>query len=124
MATILIVEDNPLLADCYARWLQAAGYQVCTVGDAQAALDAMDVALPAAIVLDILLHGANGLQLLQVLRSHRDFSRVPIVLCSSVLPQPVPDLRAYGVVAALDKTTLNRRLLSRTIQEALHAAVV
>lgn len=120
MSTILIVEDDLLLADCYARWLRVAHHVIQHVGDAQEAIDAIDTTPPDVILLDMLLPGANGVQLLHTLRSYTDLARIPIILCSSVLPDRMPDVHAYGVVATLDKATLTRERL----QEAVHAATV
>jgi DNA-binding response OmpR family regulator len=119
MATILLVEDDPLLADCLARWLQAGGYTVVRCRDAQMAIDAIDDAPPQVILLDLLLPGANGIQLLHTLRSHADLVDIPIILCSSALPQRLPDFAAYGVRAALDKATLTRRSLHAAIKGVL-----
>jgi len=125
MSTVLIVEDNLLLAECYTRWLTAGGYDVrCAIG-AQAALDELDDELPDVLLVDILLHGANGIQLLQTLRSHSDFFHIPVVLCSSVVPSTLlPSLRAYGVLAVLDKSTLTRRRLAEAVGKALNEATV
>lgn len=119
MATILLIEDDILLADCYARWLVAGGHTLRYAGGAQAALDALDDALVDVIILDILLHGANGLQFLHILRSHADFAGIPVIVCSSALSTNAPDLKQYGVRAALDKPALNRRALCLAVAEVL-----
>jgi CheY-like chemotaxis protein len=119
MTTILLIEDDILLADCYTRWLAAGGHTVRYVGGAQAALDALDAALADAIILDILLHGANGLQFLHILRSHADFAGIPVIVCSSALSANAPDLKQYGVRAVLDKPTLNRQALCQAVAEVL-----
>ena len=119
MATILLVEDDMLLAECYARWLQAGGHTAVHVTGAQAALDALDEAIPDVIILDMLLHGATGVQLLHTVRSYSDFAAIPIVVCSNALPAKIPDMSAYGVKRVVDKTTLTRRRLRDIIAEVL-----
>lgn len=124
MAHILLVEDDPWMADCYRAWLTAAGHTVTAVRDAQDALDAADIRLPNLVVLDLLLPNSSGVQLLHTMQSFADLAHVPVVLCSSSLPQDLPPLSAYGIVAALDKATLSPARLRNTVQEALqHAAV-
>ena len=118
-ATILIIEDDLLLADCYERWLEAGDYVVRVVTDAQAALDALDNELPSAVLLDMLLHGANGMQVLHTLQSHADLARLPVVVCSNALPKQLPDLTLYGVTVVLDKTVLTRQKLVAAVGEAL-----
>jgi CheY-like chemotaxis protein len=120
MATVLMVEDDVLLADCYVRWLHAAKHTVWHVGNAQDAIDVVNTTPPDVILLDMLLPGVNGIQLLHTLRSHTDLARIPIIMCSGALPERMPDVHAYGVVATLDKSTLTRERL----QEAIYAATV
>ncbi len=119
MATILLVEDEMLLADCYMRWLGSAGHTVHHASDAYAAIDTVDDTPPQAILLDLLLPGANGLQLLHTLRSHADLQLIPIILCSNALPAKLPDLSAYGVKKVIEKTTLDRKKLCAAIAEVL-----
>jgi CheY-like chemotaxis protein len=123
MATILIIEDDVLLAECFMRWLQSASYKIQHAFDGYTAIDVMDTTIPDVILLDILLPGANGIQFLHTLRSHRDLAHVPVILCSSALPPDSPGL-AYGVVGMLNKSELTRPALQRAVREALHAAAV
>lgn len=119
MTTILIIEDDLLLADCYKRWLLADGYTSVHATDAQYALDVLDEQSVDVVLLDMLLPGANGMQLLHVLQSHADFAEIPVVLCSNALPQNTPDFSAYGVKSVLDKATLTRSKLAAAILEAI-----
>jgi DNA-binding response OmpR family regulator len=119
MATVLLIEDEILLADCYVRWLVAAGHDAYHVRDAQSALDAVDERIPQVILLDILLAGANGVQVLHAVRSHADLSQVPIIICSNAVSQGPSDLSAYGVRAVLDKTTVTRQSLAAAIAKVL-----
>ena len=119
MATILLVEDEQFLADCYHRWLTAEGYKVQHAPDAQTAIDLIDENPPQAIVLDLLLPGANGIQVLHTLRSHADLAHIPIIVCSSALPTTTPDLLPYGVRSVLDKAALTRESLCAAVAEVL-----
>lgn len=124
MATILLVEDDQLLADCLAQWLQAENHTVIQAADAQSAVDCLDNTLPDAILLDIFLPGANGVQILHTLRSYAEFAEIPVIICSNAIAQFEPVLSAYGVRKVIDKTTLTRDVLATTIKEALDARSV
>lgn len=65
---ILIVDDNRDGADTLAALLTALGYQTCTAYDGPAALDAVNVFEPDALVVDIGLPGIDGFSLVRVLR--------------------------------------------------------
>lgn len=78
---ILVVEDEPAIADFVVRSLEAAGYAVTSVADAD---DGEREALHgdyALILLDIMLAGRNGLELLDALRA-RD-RRTPVILLTA-----------------------------------------
>lgn len=119
MATILVVEDELLLADCYVRWLHAEGHEAYAATDAQSALDILDERAVNVVLLDMLLPGASGMQVVNTLQSHVDFAKIPVVICSNALPRKALDFSAYGVVAQLDKTMLTRDKLGLAIAKAL-----
>lgn len=119
MVTILLVEDDVLLADCYMRWLKADGCRVIHATTAQDAIDMLDEAIPQALMLDILLPGANGIQVLHALRSHADLANIPVIVCSNALPEDPEALLAYGVNAMLDKSTLTRSRLQNALRRAV-----
>lgn len=71
MTTILLVEDARDLARVVARELEAAGYRVLRAADGQAALDLLDRERPDLLVLDWMLPGISGLDVLRELRRSR-----------------------------------------------------
>lgn len=119
MATILLVEDEHLLAGCLSRWLLADAHNVSVANDAQGAIDALDARRPDVILLDIMLPGANGIQVLHTLCSHADLATIPVIVCSSVVTKYTPNLAAYGVKKVIDKTTLTRKILCAAVSEVL-----
>lgn len=122
MKTILLVEDDRWIGECYVGWLKGFGYEVAWVRDAQAALDAFDETKVHMVLLDIMLPFANGLHFLNVVASHADLMEIPVVVCSSLPPRE--SLEPYGVKAVLDKTTLTPKRLQATIDEVLAHATV
>ena len=70
MATILLVEDTPDLAQVIIRGLEASGYRICHAADGQAALDLHDRERPDMVVLDWMLPRMDGLEVLRRLRQH------------------------------------------------------
>src|SRR5436309_15957835 len=65
---LLLVEDDPAIADVYAFPLRLAGYDVEIAADGEAALLALDRNPPAMMLLDIRLPKLDGLQVLERLR--------------------------------------------------------
>lgn len=71
MATILVVDDARELAQVIARELEAAGYRVLRAADGQSALDLVARQEPDLLVLDWMLPGLSGLDVLRELRRSR-----------------------------------------------------
>lgn len=116
-ANVLLIEDDRWLGECYATWLMNFGYGVNWVQDAQSALDVLDETEIDLIVLDIMLPFANGVHLMNVLASHADLSKIPVVVCSSMAPDGLE--RLYGVKAVLDKAQLTPKHMQTTLAGVL-----
>ena len=118
MTRVLLVEDEVWLGESYMKRLMAEGYEAAWCRDGYAAIEAIDEARPDVVVLDLLLPWANGLQLLHELASHTDLVTIPVIICSSALPEnvSVDQLRHYGVRQVLDKTSLRPRDLVAAVR--------
>jgi two-component system KDP operon response regulator KdpE len=77
---ILVVDDDPRLIRLVREVLSAAGYDVLTRVEGQAAIEAVAVEQPALVVLDILLNDVDGYH---VCRRVREFSDVPIIMLTA-----------------------------------------
>ena len=77
---ILIVEDEPSIAEVVEIYLRRAGYQVQAVRDGNAALKLLEQHLPALILLDVMLPGVDGFSILGWLRDHSD---VPVIVITA-----------------------------------------
>jgi DNA-binding response OmpR family regulator len=77
---LLIVEDEPSIAEVVSLYLKRAGYQVKVVGDGQAALDWMRSQMPDLLILDVMLPQVDGFT---VIRWLRDRSDVPVIMLTA-----------------------------------------
>ncbi|SMB79182.1 response regulator [Deinococcus hopiensis] len=68
-ALILIVEDEPQLAEVLEAYARQEGYRTERAGDGDAALHAFRAVQPDLILLDVMLPGRSGLDVLKVVRS-------------------------------------------------------
>ncbi len=78
-AEILIVDDEEQIRRLLRGTLTAAGYRVREAGDGQSGLDEVAAKPPAAVILDLGLPDAPGLEVLQRLR---EWSEVPVMILS------------------------------------------
>ena len=77
---ILIVEDEPSIAEVVELYLRRAGYRVKVVRDGSAALKQLDQRLPDLLILDVMLPGADGFYILRWLRDRSD---VPVIFITA-----------------------------------------
>jgi signal transduction histidine kinase/DNA-binding response OmpR family regulator/CHASE3 domain sensor protein len=115
---ILIVEDEPDIAELSRRHLTRAGYDVLVAVDATEGLEMAKSYLPDLILLDVILPGVNGLTLLNWLKSDDATAAVPVLLLS-ILPDDGQG-RMLGAVDYLNKPIASDSLLER-IQSILSA---
>src|SRR6266496_3577192 len=120
MARILFVEDEPWFGELYAT-LFGKQHDVTWLRDGYEAIAQLEHQLPDVLVLDLMLPWANGVQVLHELVSYRDMAHIPVVLFSAALPREMDDatLRAYGVVATLDKLSVKPQKVLQTINGVL-----
>ena len=65
---VLVVEDEPAIADVVARYLRRAGYETAVAATGQRALARAEAARPDVVVLDLMLPDIDGLEVMRRLR--------------------------------------------------------
>lgn len=73
---VLVVEDEPAIADLLALYLRRDGFEVQTERDGRAGLEAVRRLRPGAVLLDIGLPGMDGLEVCRELRAAGDWTPV------------------------------------------------
>jgi DNA-binding response OmpR family regulator len=79
---VLVVDDEPTIAEVVARYLEHAGYRTRIAGDGPQALAAAATQRPDLVVLDLMLPGLDGLEVMRRLREH-DRDRVAVILLTA-----------------------------------------
>jgi two-component system response regulator ResD len=77
---ILVVEDEPSIAEVVSLYLRRAGYQVTIVDDGIKAIEALSKQLPDLVVLDLMLPKVDGLEITRWLRERDD---TPIIMLTA-----------------------------------------
>jgi DNA-binding response OmpR family regulator len=77
---ILVVEDDPRLADMLSEYLGQAGFEVGVAATGRAALERLSAELFDAVVLDLMLPDMDGLQVCRELRSSND---LPVLMLTA-----------------------------------------
>jgi two-component system response regulator MtrA len=77
---ILVVDDDPSLAEMLTIVLRGEGFDTAVIGDGTQALTAVRELRPDLVLLDLMLPGMNGIDVCRVLRAD---SGVPIVMLTA-----------------------------------------
>jgi two-component system, OmpR family, phosphate regulon response regulator PhoB len=82
-ARILVVEDERDIAALVAYHLTKEGYRVRTAEAGQEALEALAAERPDLMILDLMLPGFSGYEVLQEMQRRPDFAEVPVVVLTA-----------------------------------------
>jgi diguanylate cyclase (GGDEF)-like protein len=83
MPSVLLVDDDPLLAEVYAEALRAAHMTVSIVSDPTEALSRLNMVLPDLILMDVQMPSVDGIELARMIRQSRRHLSLPIVFLSA-----------------------------------------
>lgn len=81
---VLLIEDETFIADLYARQLTKAGFEVKTAHDGAVGLKLLEGESFDLLLLDIMLPGMNGLELLKQWRTKHANSSMPVLLLTNL----------------------------------------
>jgi len=83
MARVLVVEDEPAIAELIALNLRHQGFEVALAANADEAQARIDQVLPDLVILDWMLPGTSGVQLARRWRSNPRTREVPVIMLTA-----------------------------------------
>jgi len=81
---ILIVEDDKLLRDLLTEKLERSRFKVIGAIDGKQALEKLDTVSPALIVLDLVLPGLDGFEILRHIKEDPATKVIPVLVLSNL----------------------------------------
>jgi len=82
-ARILIVEDDPDIAELVARYLEKAGFISDRIASGREALRQIMARAPDLVILDLMLPHMDGLEVCRTLRSNEKTAAIPIIMLTA-----------------------------------------
>jgi DNA-binding response OmpR family regulator len=80
MATVLVVDDEPIVREVVVRYLAREGHRTLEAADGEAAKSAIERSDPDLVVLDVMLPGPDGLEVCRWIRSR---SELPVIMLTA-----------------------------------------
>ena len=99
---ILIVDDEPQVAEVLAKSLGRQGHRTTVVNSGEDALRMIEAATPDALFLDVSMPGINGLAVLTEVRRTRPHLAV-VVITGHATPEEVEEVKRLGAVDVIPK---------------------
>jgi DNA-binding response OmpR family regulator len=121
---IIIVEDQPAVADLFEEMLSLDGYQVSKIHSSTGALSVIRAEKPDAVLLDIMMPDVSGLEVLRFMRREPGLQQIPVVIVSAkTLPADIrAGLEAGATVYLTKPVDVNR--LRRTVAGVINGRSV
>ncbi len=115
LATVFVAEDNPILLQGLVRALSASGYVVESAEDGLELMETLqknDVH-PDLLLLDVMMPGMGGLEVLEAVKSGGRWPELPVVLITAATDEFVGTALERGAVDVLAKPFRLSELLRR-----------
>lgn len=81
---ILIIEDDEFLRALTAKRLEKEGFKVSAAVDGESGLAAVAELRPTLVLLDLLLPGVNGFEVLERLKTNPELKTIPVIVFSNL----------------------------------------
>lgn len=89
---VLLLEDDPETADALDRGLRHEGYEVCVAADVRAALDSLADEPFGVAVLDVMVPGGSGYEVLERLKAESPSTKVMLLTAKAAVSDRIEGL--------------------------------
>lgn len=120
MKKILIIEDDQIVANIYRNKFSIEGFQVEIASDGPAGLERLQSFHPDAVVLDLMLPGMTGVEVMKKVRALPEFQKLPIIVFSNTyLTNMVQEAWKAGATKCLSKANCTPKQLIEVVRNSV-----
>jgi CheY-like chemotaxis protein len=87
-ATVLVVDDDEAIRETVRDVLSDEGYRVLVAENGAKALELLEKAHPAVVLLDLMMPIMSGWEVLETLEQREDLAHIPVVVVSAMCSRP------------------------------------
>lgn len=119
---VLLVDDDLTLNQMYEERLKMEGFEVATARDGQEAVAKAKSEKPDIVLLDIMMPGVDGFQVLETLRKLTETQKTPILLVTALIQETMRIKgKQLGATDFIIKSEITPGQLVGKIKEYLHS---
>lgn len=122
MKKIVIIEDNEVVARLYENKLKAQGNTVHVAFDGAVGLELIKLVKPDLILLDLMLPGMSGTEVIKQVRKDHRFTNVPIMAYSSADENILEQAAAAGSTTIISKNEASFREILQEFNGLMEAS--
>jgi excisionase family DNA binding protein len=111
---VLIVDDDPRIREFVRVNLEMDGYVVREAGSAEEGLAALEEQPPDLILLDVMMPGVDGWEMLRRMQERHGMGSIPVIMFSGQVESSDDDAQARGAQGFLGKPFNPQDLIART----------
>jgi len=119
---IVLCEDEKFVARSFVRKLTLEGYEVILVSNGNEAMATLVAEKPNLIILDLMMPGRTGFEVLQDIRAStdEDIKKIPVIVASNLgQKSDIETARSLGAVDFLIKSNISLKELAEKVREHL-----
>lgn len=125
MKKVLIIEDDAIVATVYRNLLNNRGYEALVESDGLKGLARLREWQPDAVLLDIMLPGVNGVEILKRIRAEEGFATIPVMVFTNAFVSNMVEIaKASGATHVFSKSTLTSRQLLEALSVVIPGAPI
>ncbi|HTL57556.1 MAG TPA: response regulator [Candidatus Limnocylindrales bacterium] len=120
MKKILIIEDDQIVANIYRNKFSVEGFQVEIASDGPSGLETLRSFQPDAVILDLMLPGMTGVEVMKKVRALPEYQKLPIIVFSNTyLTNMVQEAWKAGATKCLSKANCTPKQLIEVVRNSV-----
>jgi len=123
MKKILLIEDDEIVANVYRNKLAVEGYSIEVAPNGEAGLKVMPAMQPDLVILDLMLPGLSGVDVIKELRGEPPFAKTPVIVFSNTyLTNLIQEAWRAGANKCLSKSSCTPKELIEIVRNLIGAS--
>lgn len=116
---ILLIEDDNSLCQIYRLNFELEGFEIEEAHDGKVGLVYALNHKPDLIILDLMLPGVNGLELLKIIKEKETTKNIPVLVLTNLSGDETDEAQKLGAAGCFQKTTITPKGLTSEIRKIL-----